>query len=106
MFVDRPGAWLADRLRGQRVGVYGLDYVMTVRDYRALDGAAEVVPWDEGFDLARAVKSEAELESVRDSVRINTEGFRVFLEEYEPGRSAAEVVAPAERCFVAEGCGG
>src|SRR6187455_3873459 len=46
VFVDRPGEWLADRVRGRRVGVYGLDYVMTVRDYRALHGAAEIVPWD------------------------------------------------------------
>src|SRR5206468_1770056 len=36
VFVDRPGEWIADRVRGQRVGVYGLDYVMTVRDYTAL----------------------------------------------------------------------
>jgi Xaa-Pro aminopeptidase len=105
VFADHPGAWLADRLRGQRVGVYGLDYVMTVRDYRALADAAEVVPWDEGFDLARAVKSAAELESVRDSVRINTEGFRVFVQHYEPGRSAADVMAECERYFVSEGCG-
>jgi Xaa-Pro dipeptidase len=105
VFADHPGAWLADRLRGQRVGVYGLDYVMTVRDYRALADAAEVVPWDEGFDLARAVKSERELESVRDSVRINTQGFRVFLEHYEAGRRAADVMAECERYFVGEGCG-
>jgi Xaa-Pro aminopeptidase len=105
VFADHPGAWLADRVRGQRVGVYGLDYVMTVRDYRALAEASEVVPWDEQFDLARAVKSEAELESVRDSVRINTEGFHVFLREYAPGRSAAEVMAACERYFVEQGCG-
>ena len=61
VFADRPGEWLAERLRGQRVGVYGLDYVLTVRDYAALAGAAELVPWDEQFDLARAVKSDAEL---------------------------------------------
>jgi Xaa-Pro dipeptidase len=105
VFADHPGAWLADRLRGLRVGVYGLDYVMTVRDYRALADACEVVAWDEAFDLARAVKSEEELESVRASVRINAEGFRVFLEHYEPGRSAADVMAECERYFVAEGCG-
>ena len=105
VFADHPGAWLADRLRGRRVGVYGLEYVMTVRDYRSLADAAEVVPWDEGFDLARAVKSEQELESVRDSVRINTQGFRVFLEHYEAGRSAADVMAECERYFVGEGCG-
>jgi len=105
VFVDRPGEWLAQRLRGQRVGVYGLDYVMTVRDYAALAGSAELVPWDVGFDLARAVKSEAELESVRESVAINTAGFHAFREAWAPGRSAAEVLAPAERLFVERGCG-
>ncbi len=34
-FVDRPGDWLAEKVRGKRVGVYGLDYVMTVRDSRS-----------------------------------------------------------------------
>ena len=104
-FVDRPGVWLAERLHGKRVGVYGLDYVMTVRDYAALEGRVELVPWDLEFDHARAVKSDAELESVRDSVRINVEGFHAFREAYAPGRSAAEVMAPAERLFVERGCG-
>jgi Xaa-Pro dipeptidase len=105
VFVDRPGDWLADRVRGKRVGVYGLDYAMTVRDYAALEGAAELVSWDVEFDHARAVKSEYELDSVRDSVRINTEGFRIFLEEFAPGRSEQEVLAACERYFVEEGCG-
>jgi Xaa-Pro aminopeptidase len=106
VFVDRPGEWIAERVRGKRVGVYGLDYVLTVRDYRALDdGAVELVPWDVEFDLARAVKSEEELESVRESVRINTDGFWEFLEAYAPGRTAAAVLAPAERLFVERGCG-
>jgi Xaa-Pro aminopeptidase len=105
VFAERPGAWLAERLRGQRVGVYGLDYVMTVRDRAALDGMVELVPWDEQFDLARAVKSEAELESVRESVEINTAGFHAFREAWAPGRNAAEVLAPAERLFVERGCG-
>ena len=104
-FVDRPGQWLADRLRGKRVGVYGLDYVMTVRDFAALEGAAELVPWDVEFDLARAVKSDVELDSVRESVRINTEGFHAFCEAYAPGKTAAEVLAPAEKLFVEQGCG-
>ena len=104
VFADRPGHWLAERVRGRRVGVYGLDYVMAVRDFRALEAAAELVPWDERFDLARAVKSEAELESVRESVRINTEGFHVFREQCAPGKTAAEVLAPAERLFVERGC--
>ena len=57
------------------------------------------------FDHARAVKSEAELESVRDSVRINTDGFHAFREAYAPGKTAAEVMAPAEELFVERGCG-
>src|SRR4051794_15241633 len=69
VFVDRPGEWLAERLCGKRVGVYGLDYVMTVRDHSALVTSTDLVPWDVEFDHARAVKSDAELESVRDSVR-------------------------------------
>jgi Xaa-Pro aminopeptidase len=51
------------------------------------------------------VKSDAELESVRDSVRINTDGFFAFREAYAPGKTAAEVMAPAEELFVERGCG-
>jgi Xaa-Pro dipeptidase len=105
VFADRPGEWLADRLRGRRVGVYGLDYVTTVRDFAAMQDAVELVPWDVEFDHSRAVKSDAELESVRDSVRINTDGFWAFRDAYEPGRNAAEVLAPAEKLFVERGCG-
>ncbi len=106
-FDPHPGdaiAAYAKDLGWRRIGVYGLDYVMTVRDYRALE-PFEVVPFDVEFDLARSVKSDAELESVRDSVRINRRGFELFAEAYAPGRSAAEVMAVAEEYFVAEGCG-
>src|SRR6185437_7806690 len=82
-----------------------MDYVMTVRDHSALGGAAELVGWDVPFDHARMVKSELELASVRDSVRINTEGFWTFLEHFEPGKTEREILAPCEEYFVAEGCG-
>jgi Xaa-Pro aminopeptidase len=107
VFAAHPGEEIAARARDagwRRVGAYGLDYVMTVRDYRALAGL-DVVPFDAEFDLARAVKSEAELESVRDSVRINRRGLELWIEHYAPGRTAAEVMAAAEEWFVAEGCG-
>ena len=107
IFHDRPGQLIAEQARAagsRRVGVYGLDYVMAGRDLDAL-GGFELVRFDEEFDLARAVKSEAELESVKDSVRINEHGFRIFLEHYAPGKSAAEVMGAAEEWFVAEGCG-
>jgi Xaa-Pro aminopeptidase len=105
VFADRPGEWLAERLAGKRVGVYGLDYVLTVRDFAALREKVDLVPFDVEFDLARAVKSDEEVASVRDSVRINTEGFHAFAREYAPGKTAAEVLAPAEELFVAAGCG-
>jgi Xaa-Pro aminopeptidase len=104
-FVDRPGEWLAERLRGKRVGIYGLDYVMTVRDFAALSIACELVGWDVAFDHARMIKSELELASVRESVRINAEGFWAFVEAFEPGKTEREILAPCEEYFVAQGCG-
>jgi Xaa-Pro dipeptidase len=107
VFVDTPGAWLRDRLREKgmrRVGVYGMDFAMPVRDYRALSqGDAELVRFDEEFDHARAVKSEEELRSVRDSMAINEAGFWAVLEAYEPGRTEAELMGEAERAFAARG---
>ncbi len=107
LFHARPGEAIAQRAKDadwKRIGVYGLDYVMTVRDHTALAGL-DLVAFDVEFDLARAVKSEAELVSVRDSVRINQRGFEIWFEEYEPGRSAAEVMGVVEGYFVGEGCG-
>ncbi|MDP8910788.1 MAG: M24 family metallopeptidase [Actinomycetota bacterium] len=109
-FVDLPGEWIRERARSRawgRVGVYGLDYVMTVRDYAALAaaGGPELVRFDVEFDLARAVKSDAELDSVRASIAINEDGFWTFLEAYQPGKTEAELLAPCERLFVERGCG-
>ena len=106
-FDPHPGQAIADVARDagwRRIGVFGLDFVMSVRDYRALE-ELELVPFDVEFDLARSVKSEAELESVRDSVRINRRGFELWAEAYAPGRTAAEVMAVAEEYFITEGCG-
>ena len=100
VFAEHPGQWIADR-GFKRVGVYGLDYVMPVRDYRPLADVAE--PWDQGFDLARAVKSDEELELVRESFRINEEGFWAVLEAYEVGKTEAELMGEAERVFAAAG---
>jgi Xaa-Pro aminopeptidase len=61
VFAEHPGAWIRDHLREHRVkrlGVYGLDYIMPVRDFRALEqGPFELVDFDVIFDLSRAVKS-------------------------------------------------
>ena len=105
VFVDRPGEYIGDRLAAQRVGVYGLDYVMPVRDFEGTHLRVELVPFDVEFDLARAVKSDEEIESVRDSVRINTEGFWAFLEAYGRASQPRKSLLLRRRLFVEEGCG-
>ena len=67
--------------------MYGLDYIMAVRDYRELQqGSFELVPFDFHFDMARAVKSEEELAEVRDSMDIIHEGFWALLDGFAGAR--------------------
>lgn len=107
VFADTPGAWMSDRAKSngwKRLGVYGLNYAMPVRDYVALSGGEfEIVDYDEPFDLVRAPKSEEELPLVRDSFELNERGFWAVLEAYEPGKTQAEILAPAEALFVRSG---
>lgn len=105
VFAETPGKWLAQRIRERawkRVGVHGLDLVMPVRDYVKLPHD-KIVRWDEGFDLARAVKSQAELESVRESVAINEAGVLAVTQAWKPGKTEAELMAAAEQTFVSRG---
>ncbi len=109
VFADVPGTWMAEQLRARRaarVGVYGLDYIMCVRDYLALSASGvEVVGFDDEFDLARAVKSDEELAMVRDTMSINEAGFWVVQGAYRPGVTQADLMAEAEASFVRAGCG-
>ncbi len=107
VFADVPGRWIRELAEGRgwrRLGVYGVNYIMPVRDHVALTaGDLEIVDYDEAFDLLRAVKSEEELELVRASFALNERGFWAVLAAYEPGRTEAEIMAPAEELFVANG---
>jgi Xaa-Pro aminopeptidase len=109
IWAEIPGKWLREeieKLSWKRVAVYGLDFIMAVRDYRELQqGSFELVPFDFHFDMARAVKSEEELEGFRDSMDIILDGFHALLEAYEPGKSEAEIMAPAVERFFARGAG-
>jgi len=110
VWPNLPGQWLREQTeasRWKRVGVYGLNYIMTVRDYRALAAGTsyELVPFDEPFDMARAVKSQEELAAVRDSMDVIEEGFWALLEGYAPGKTEAEIMAPAVERFFAGGAG-
>lgn len=109
IWADLPGRWLRERAQHDgwtRVAVYGLDYIMAVRDYRELQqGSFELVPFDFHFDMARAVKSEEELAEIRDSMDIIHEGFWALLDGFAPGKTEAEIMAPAVEAFFARGAG-
>lgn len=109
VWPDVPGQWIADRARDRawkRVGIYGLNFIMAVRDYRELaKGTFEMVPFDLQFDMARAVKSEEELVEVRDAMDIIMDGFWAMVAAYEPGKTEAEIMAPAVERFFARGAG-
>src|SRR5438045_4825515 len=109
VWPDIPGQWISEHGRERswkRVGVYGMNFIMAVRDYRELAKAPfEMVPFDFEFDMARAVKSEEELIEVRDAIDIIIEGFWALVEQYEPGKTEAEVMAPAVERFFARGAG-
>ncbi len=79
-----------------------MDLVMPVRDFVELP-EGKVVRWDAEFDLARAPKSEYELESVRESMRINEAGVFAVMRAWEPGMNEADLMAVAEREFVSLG---
>src|SRR2546427_7032799 len=110
VWPDRPGEWMRQQFESKkwkRVGVYGMEFIMTVRDYRALSAGKsyELVRFDVQFDMARAVKSQEELAGFRDSMAIIEEGFWAMLERYEPGKTEAEIMAPAVERFFAGGAG-
>src|SRR6185437_15650314 len=96
VFDPHPGKWIADNLRERgvkKLGVYGLEYIMPVRDYTALSNGSGLELVD--FDLSRAVKSDEEMELVRESMAINEAGFWVVHAAYEPGRTQVELMAAA-----------
>src|SRR5437660_10383307 len=79
---------------------------MAVRDYREIQqGTFELVPFDFHFDMARAEKSEEELEGVRDAMDIILDGFDALLKSYQPGKTEPEIMAPADERFSARGAG-
>lgn len=112
-FIERQektancGEWMARECKAngyRRIGVYGLNFIMPVRDYRALaDAGLEIVDFDEGFDHSRAAKSEEELHSVRHSMEINKAGVLAVVQAYRAGRTEADLMAVAERTFTALG---
>jgi Xaa-Pro aminopeptidase len=109
VWPDIPGQWIRERGNEhgwKRVGIYGLNFIMAVRDYRELTNASfELAQYDFQFDMARAVKSEEELAEVRDAMDIILDGFWALIAAYQPGKTEAEIMAPAVERFFARGAG-
>ena len=109
VWPDVPGSWIRERgqERGwKRVGIYGMDFILAVRDYLELvKSPFELVPFDRQFDIARAVKSDEELAEVRDAMDIIVDGFWELVAAYQPGKTEAEIMAPAVQRFFARGAG-
>src|SRR6202142_281145 len=109
VWPDLPGQWLRERAaesNWKRIGTYGMNFIMAVRDYRELArGPFELIAFDREFDIARAVKSEEELVEVRDAMDIIIDGFWALVAGYKPGKTEAEIMAPAVERFFARGAG-
>lgn len=106
-FPPHCGEWMANWLKERgatKAGVYGLEYVINVRDYTALARSGiELMDFDVPFDYARAQKSEEELASVRHSMEINKAGVLAVLGAYRDGVTEAELMGVAEQLFAAAG---
>jgi len=105
--VPHCGEWMAERCKSSgwnRIGIYGLEYIIPVRDYQALaDAGLSLVNFDVEFDHSRAQKSEEELASVRRSMEVNKAGVLSVIQAYQPGKTEAELMGAAENTFASLG---
>jgi Xaa-Pro aminopeptidase len=105
---EHCGHWITDFLRdknAKKVGVYGLEFIVNVRDYKAIAaGGFDLIDFDIPFDYARAQKSDEEILSVRHSMEINKQGVLDVIKAYEPGKTESELMGVAEKTFVSAGC--
>jgi Xaa-Pro dipeptidase len=108
-FPSHCGEWMADYLKSKgakRVGIYGLEYIINVRDFSALaQEGFDIHDFEIPFDYARAQKSDEEMESVRHSMEINKQGVLDVIRSYQPGKTEAQLMGVAEGTFSRLGCG-
>ena len=108
-FPSHCGEWMADYLKSKgarHVGIYGLEYIINVRDFSALANEDfEIQDFEIPFDYARAQKSDEEMESVRHSMEINKQGVLDVIRSYEAGKTEAQLMGVAENTFSSMGCG-
>jgi Xaa-Pro aminopeptidase len=102
------GEWMANYLKNKgvkKLGIYGLEYIMNVRDYSALAASDfEIIDFELQFDYSRAQKSDEELVSIRHSMEINKQGVLDVIKNYQAGKTEAELMGVAEQTFAAAAC--
>ncbi|QIB64929.1 M24 family metallopeptidase [Kineobactrum salinum] len=107
-FPEHCGNWIKGYLQNKgvkRLGIYGLDYIINVRDFSALaTGGFEIIDFEQAFDYARIQKSDEEIRSVRHSMDLCKQGVLDIIRAYEPGKTEAELMGEAERRFSSSGC--
>ncbi len=107
-FPGHCGEWMADFLKEKnvkRLGIYGLQYIINVRDYSALAAKDfDIVDFEQAFDYSRVQKSAEELASVRHSMEVNKAGVLSVIKAYQANKTEAELMAPAEHTFSTLGC--
>lgn len=86
---------------GKRVGVVG---PIRHGQYEQLEETAgELIPLDEAYTRLRLVKSEEEIERLRQAARFSDAAVRAVAEGVEPGMDERALAALAEGAYLAEG---
>lgn len=107
-FVDRDTARVAGDLglRGKRVGLAGqtgLLHSAGVCMAEELGSTTVLVPADFIMTRLRVIKSDHEIELLREASRIGCEWMQVVLDAAEPGRTEGEIAGEGLRWFAASG---
>jgi len=105
LHAPNPITEIASRIRNisaqpERIGVCGLDMIMPRAEVEALHcefPQAELVEAGGVIDRARAIKSELEIELMREDAAAVQGAFETFKDELRPGRSEWEIVAEVHR---------
>lgn len=83
-------------IKDGKVGVVGLNNTMKIEDYQYLQKEFPNVHFEDAtltFEKIRAIKSESELDGVREANRIIEEGFDRIIESIKVGMTEEEAVA-------------
>ncbi|MFB6129870.1 MAG: M24 family metallopeptidase [Salinigranum sp.] len=114
LLLPDPAAKIADRIRealgdGGTVGIVGhsprYDYSISYGHYRALDErlAQDLVGATAAFTAVHRVKSDEEIDRIREAARLTDLGLSALVDRVEPGVREYELAAAFKSAYLAEG---